>query len=392
MTTQQAEPRAIPTAPEPGATLAAVKAIRPILMEHRFWADEHARMAPAVKEAAQRAGVFKLFAPVELGGRETALPELLAIMEELGYSDPTVAWHAGNSGGIGRGVAQLDPEIGREIFARSDGPFGFSGIPGGTATPVAGGYLLSGAWQWVTGAMDLEWVSLLGMAQSSNGPAPEPKFFIVPKRDVIVDDTWSVASSMRGTGSHAVRTEDAFVPDAYIAQIGGNPRIERPGFYLPPLIGGPVSTGAMCIGSARLVLDEVKGLVATKVSRADGIAFRDRPSMQRLIGDTAAELDVLSAGVQAMAEEVWAHAQNGPVPRLARGKMWTTSLLAMDRTRRLTSDLATVSTSALYSGRNLVETTLRDMHAMCAAMEPLRNAVDDYGKVLMGMEPSYPLY
>jgi len=303
-----------------------------------------------------------------------------------------VGWHAGNSGAIGRAVAQLDPEIGREIFARSDGPFGFSGIPGGNATPIDGGYRLTGAWQWVTGAKDLEWVSLLGMIQSTNGAVSVPKLFIVPKRDLIIDDTWSVASSMRGTGSHAVRTEDAFVPAAYVAQIGGKPRIERPVFVLPPFIGGPVSTGALCIGSARLVLDEVKALVATKVSRADGVAFRDRPSMQRLIAEAAAEVDMASAGVQSMAEEVWAHAQHGSLPLAVRGRMWTTSLLAMDRARRLASDLATVSTSALYSGRNLVETTLRDIHAMCASMEPMRNAVDDYGRVLLGMEPSYALY
>lgn len=391
MTLQQTRPGTF-TQPAPGETLEAIRAIRPILMEHRFWADEHAQMAPAVKEAAQKAGVFKLFAPVELGGRETALPELIAIMEELGYSDPTIGWHAGNSGAIGRAVAQLDLEIGREIFARSDGPFGFSGIAGGTATPVEGGYRLTGAWQWVTGAKDLEWVALVGMIPAANGGAPDPRLFVVPKRDLLMEDTWGVASAMRGTGSHAVRTEDAFVPAAYVAKVGGKPRIQRPMYWLPQFVGGPVSTAALSIGSARLVLDEVKQLVATKVSRIDNVAFRDRPSMQRLIGEAAAELDILSAGMQSMTEEVWRHAQDGPVPPAIRGRMHTTSVMVMDRTRKLTSDLAVISTSALYSSRNLVETTVRDMHAMCASMEPIRSAVDDYGRLLLGMETTYPLF
>ena len=392
MTIQQARPEPTFTAPAPGETLAAAKAIRPILMEHRFWADEHARMAPAAKEAAQRARLFKLFAPVELGGCETPLPEMLAIMEELGYSDPTVGWHAGNSSAIGRGMAQLDPEVGREIFARSDGPFGFSGIAGGTATPVEGGFRLTGSWQWVTGAYDLEWVALVGLIAGADGAPPNPKLFIVPKADLIIDDTWSVASAMRGTGSHAVRTQDAFVPSGYVAKVAGKPRIERPMFFLPPLISGPVATSATCIGSARLVLEEVKQLVATKVSRADGLAYRDHPWMQKLIGEASAELDVLSAGLQSTAEEVWRHAQHGTVPPAIRGNLWATSMLVMDRTRKLTSDLAVISTSALYSGRNIVETTIRDMHAMCASMETVRSAVDDYGKVLLGMEPTYPLF
>lgn len=265
-------------------------------------------------------------------------------------------------------------------------------MAGGTATPVEGGYRLTGAWQWVTGAKDLEWVALVGMVPAAEGGAPDPKLFVVPKRDLLMEDTWGVASAMRGTGSHAVRTEDAFVPAAYVAKVGGKPRIQRPMYWLPQFVGGPVSTAALSIGSARLVLDEVKQLVATKVSRIDNVAFRDRPSMQRLIGEAAAELDILSAGMQSMTEEVWRHAQDGPVPPAIRGRMHTTSVMVMDRTRRLTSDLAVISTSALYSSRNLVETTVRDMHAMCASMEPIRSAVDDYGRLLLGMETTYPLF
>ena len=130
----------------PGGALAAVRAIRSVLMENRFWADEHARMAPAVLEAARAAGVFTLFAPREVGGGEVPFPEMMAVFEELGYADPTVAWHAANSGAMGMAAARLGEVCAAKIYGGERGPFGLSVVASGRATPEPGGFRLSGQW------------------------------------------------------------------------------------------------------------------------------------------------------------------------------------------------------------------------------------------------------
>lgn len=387
MTSSQVEPAG---SVAPGATLAAVRAIRPILMEHRMWADEHARMAPAVKEAAQKAGVFMMMAPHEYGGGEVALPEIGAVFEELGYADPTVAWHAGNSGAIATCGWRLDPAAAAPVFAGAPGPFGFSTVAAGRATPEPGGFRLAGAWPFMTGALDAEWASLIGIVRGERkeGQGPDFRQFLVPAKDLVIEPTWQNASAMRGTGSHAVRVEDAFVPQELALRFDDSPRMERPSQRLPAGTGGPFAIASMAVGLTRRALDEATGWAAAKVSRGDGVAYRDRTGMQRTVGEAHAAIDALSAGMAAAAEHAWSHALAGPIPATARGRLWGTAFWTLDQCRTQMSNILTISTSAVYSGRNPIETALRDLHAMAAALEASRGLQEDFGKLFFGLEPT----
>ena len=57
-----------------GNVVEAVRSIRSCLEEHRVWASENARMAPAVVEATRKAGLYTLLAPREMGGRRCHVP------------------------------------------------------------------------------------------------------------------------------------------------------------------------------------------------------------------------------------------------------------------------------------------------------------------------------
>ena len=181
-----------------------------VVARNRDRADATARLTPEALEAGNHAGLWTLVAPRESGGHELSLPELLAVVERVGAADPTVAWHAVNSGSTGMAAAWLPEDERRAVFGER-APFGFAGsATGARAKPVEGGYWLEGSWPFMTGAADARWSTVVAMVVDGDGERPpgrpDIRRFVVPMTDLEIHDTWGAASSMRGTGSQAVST------------------------------------------------------------------------------------------------------------------------------------------------------------------------------------------
>jgi alkylation response protein AidB-like acyl-CoA dehydrogenase len=273
-------------------------------------------------------------------------------------------------------------------------------VAAGVGTPVDGGYRLSGKWPMVTGALDAPWALLFGTihedgaVRTVNG-FPDARAFIVPAADFHVEHTWEQASAMRGTGSHRVTASEAFVPEEFARSLmaPGPKLIDRPALRLPRGSESPVTNAAIVLGVTRRALDEATALAAAKVGSYDNVAYSDHPGMQRSIGSMHAGVQVLSAGMAAMAEEVWAAAvESEHIPARVRARMWSTMFWTLDQCRAIVSELLTVSTSSVYTGRNPIEFALRDVHAICATMEMARNLQEEAGRVILGLEPRVPMF
>src|SRR5215210_7616054 len=78
-----------PDLPPTAGPLGAARAVAPVVAAGRAWAEEHARLAPGTVDALAMAGLFRLVAPREVGGWEAALPDQLAVYEELAAADPS---------------------------------------------------------------------------------------------------------------------------------------------------------------------------------------------------------------------------------------------------------------------------------------------------------------
>jgi 3-hydroxy-9,10-secoandrosta-1,3,5(10)-triene-9,17-dione monooxygenase len=82
----------------------------------------------------------------------------------------------------------------------------------GKITPVEGGYrLVGGAGRFCSGIDHAAWV-IVGNAVTRSDGTVEPRFFIVPRKDIEVVDDWFTAG-MRGTGSRSIKIVDAFIPE-----------------------------------------------------------------------------------------------------------------------------------------------------------------------------------
>lgn len=240
-----------------------------VLDANRLEADRTGRMAADVVGPAGRAGLFKLFAPLECGGTEATLPEILDVFELMGWADPTVAWHAGNSAAIAFAASFL-PDEHRTVPFAQDGPFGFSSVPAGVARPVEGGYELVGRWPFVTGCQDAPWAALNGVVHDGDEPrmrngVPDVRLFLVPRDMWTVHSTWGTAVAMRGTGSNAISIDGAFVPEPFAHSWLNPMTVDRPLFRLPSVIAGPVTNAAIATGMVRRAAEDVTALLTTKV-------------------------------------------------------------------------------------------------------------------------------
>jgi alkylation response protein AidB-like acyl-CoA dehydrogenase len=99
-----------------------------------------------------RAGLFRLLTPSFLGGVELHPIRYFRVIEEVSRADGSAGWCT-MIGSVAALIAGLLTEkVAREIFgADPDVITGGAIAPSGRATPVDGGFLVSGRWQWVVG-------------------------------------------------------------------------------------------------------------------------------------------------------------------------------------------------------------------------------------------------
>ena len=294
-------------------------AVCDVIVRNREIAEDTARLAPEVRQAAGAAGLWVLAAPKEVGGLELALPDLVTVFERLGEADATVAWHASNSSLTGHASARLPADERAAVYAELDAPYGFAAAVTGTmtATRDGDGYRIEGTWPFMTGAADARWATAsvaITPPGAPSGAPPEVRRIVVPMASLEVHETWAAASGMRGTGSHAVSAHDVYVPASRSVPLTAEPLIDRPLFRVQPHALGILTGVGIATGTLRSAIAGVVDLVAHKVSRMDGHAHSDDPRVQQTVGDATAAAVFLSAGLARLSEEYWSAIVDGGFP------------------------------------------------------------------------------
>jgi 3-hydroxy-9,10-secoandrosta-1,3,5(10)-triene-9,17-dione monooxygenase len=253
-------------------------AIGPRLAERAAEGESIRRLPDATITDVREADLFRIIVPTALGGHGLGLDSLAQGTRVLAQGCPASAWtlsflmlHAW--------LLTRFPAEGRAlIFAEGPCPFAPAPIaPTGTATPVEGGFRVSGRWEWATGIAHADWVMVHAV---QTDPVFATHFVVLRPDDVTVEDVW-FTSGMRATGSNTVRVEDRFVPDALV--------LAAPSL----LFGGDQLDGD---GMAGLVVPPVLALVAAApalgAAEAAVALYRERLAQRVLaysLGDKASE-------------------------------------------------------------------------------------------------------
>lgn len=379
-----------------GCPVEAARALQPLIDEKRREGELRARLVPEVVAAAGSAGMFRLFAPREVGGLEVTPRQAFLATAEIAAADPAVSWYMVNSIPACMAAALLPETERRELFAEPDRNFGFSAVALATAKPAPGGYRLSGSWPVVTGCEDSRWCALMARVVDEDGPRlvngrPEVRLFLVPTERLEIAQTWQHAAAMRGTGSNQVTVADLYVPEALATVPGATPRIDRPLFRNPATVLTLPIFAAVAVGVLQGAIAAASREIATKISSITGRALKDQSEIQVAIADATAALRAIRAGCAEAYEAVWQQVSRGePLSGVAKAELYASSFYAGDVARDMVGRLYVKGSRAAFMQGHPLERCLSNVHAIIAAIEARRGFQQSAGGVLLGAEPVEP--
>lgn len=265
------------------------------LAERAPEAETLRRLQSDTMQEAGEAGFFALLAPVTAGGQGASFAEFLDIVRRLATGCASSAWVLSFLSLHAWMLCKFPAQAQAEFFAGGKMPMAPAPLaPTGSATPVQGGYRVSGRWEWATGINHADWVLVNAIDRATN----EPRFCAIPIEEVEIEDVW-FTSGMASTGSNAVVAHDIVVPEhrtlpARQMAAGASPgAVLHPGSTLDfPLRAGLALVAATpAVGAAEAALDWFTRRMKTKQQAfSGGVSQADVQTTHLRLGEAIAKV------------------------------------------------------------------------------------------------------
>jgi indole-3-acetate monooxygenase len=382
----------------------AALALKPALRQYQEEIEREQRMPPALVGQLRDAGFYKMVIPRTLGGLQVDTLTYLRVVEVLAEGVGAVGWNLGN-GGVGQLVTLGLPDDGvHEIYGkRADTIIAGTAVAGGgQAVEVAGGYRVSGRWQFGSGCQEASW--LLGSFQvvgedgapraHPDGGTPYWRGVFARGEAEIVPGSWDV-SGLRGTGSFDWTVKDVFLPvRRTMPQVGiplENQWSRWPGmtYALPVQCWVGPHHSAVITGIARAGLDALIDLAGGKQPRGRPTGLLcDSPQVQDAVGRADAILNAGRAYRGAMIAELWnTIAAGGETTLEQRARCRLASTYAADSARE-TMDLAyRYGGSTSFKRASRLAECWRDLHTVGQTVTIAPEWYPIGGRVYLGRDP-----
>jgi alkylation response protein AidB-like acyl-CoA dehydrogenase len=365
--------------------LGHVRALRPLILEHADASEKAGRIAPAVIEALTSAGVFHMLVPSALGGSEVHPRELVAILEELAQADASTAWVAMIGSTSGLTAAYMPESAAREIFG--DGPgVVVAGVvaPKGKATPVNGGYRVSGDWSFASACQHSRWIGLSCLVEKDGAPAAW--YATLPMSEIEIHDTWDVAG-LRATGSHDVSARDVFVPESRgFFFLTGRP--QYPGqlyrFSMRGLLAAAVASVALGIG--RAALDDLRAIAGAKTPAGRTKPLVESPGVQVEYAEAEAALQSGRAFLIEGIDKVCQTLERGESPtdeQRALVRLGATAA-AQGAVQAVDAAYSLAGGTSIYA-KSPLQRRFRDMHTLTQHFMIGKASLEAAGRALLGL-------
>ncbi|WP_417514898.1 acyl-CoA dehydrogenase family protein [Minwuia sp.] len=279
---------------------------------------EQARRLPAdIAQDMAAAGLFRMAIPKALGGLELPPMESLRMMQRVAAADGAAGWclMIGSTSAFKAGF--LEHEAGREIYGDPMGIYGGVFAPMGKAVEEGDGYRVSGQWAWASGSANCTWLSggamILedgGIRKLPNG-APDSRMVIFPAGDAELIDTWH-AHGLKGTGSGDMAIHDLFVPARHAVSLMSSKATHDGPLYRFPTFGLlSLGIGAVALGNAHAIVDDLVALAAGKKPTGGGRTLAERGYAQATLAQATAALRSATAFVEEAVGNAWRMAEAG---------------------------------------------------------------------------------
>jgi len=380
-------------------TLIARTAALVPLLEASAEATEKARRVPdAILTALGEAGVFSMMAPARYGGSQAAFETQCDVLATIARGCPSTSWVATIYSAMAW-VAGVFPDAAQEeIFA--GGVPRISGVfsPTGTASPVEGGFRISGRWPFNTGCHGSQWTVVVAVGPGNGGGVP--LCLLVRSSELRALDDWH-ASGMAGTGSNTVVADDVFVPahrtlplpEMVEARYPRRHNASDPYFTIPLASVLVVNAGGTPLGIARGAYSAFMSRIPNRgIAYTTYTAKSEAPITHLQVGEAALKLESVDAHVRAACALLDRRA--GAVMTLEERIKARVQIAYATGLAREAVDLLFFASgaSSIQSGVPM-QRYQRDMQALANhAIMHAPTAVELYGRVLCGLAPNTVLY
>ncbi len=397
----------------PSLTRTALILTRTALIEGAQWlkprvqargeeTDSLRRLPASTLSDIRALGLNRVLQPNRFGGAETDWSTMQEVCAKVASGCGSSGWVLAQYAIHAFLVAGWPVECQEEIWGPDPGAMlsGSLVFPAGRAKRDAGGYRVSGRWPFASGVDGCDWHMCSAMLEPENaGEAPAMIMFMAPKFAYEIIDTWHVIG-LRGTGSHDVKLDNAFIP-AHRAltvddtKLGASPGAKFHGsalYRVPPYPNFGFVQGGAAVGIATGMYEVYVAETRSRVAKSSGKALTDFAALQLAVAEAGACIDAARALMASDTAEMMRLAEAGGQPTMEqRTKLRRDGAFASQLCNRAVNRLyALGGGSALYEG-SVLNRYFRDSHAANAhiTMNWEVNATS-FGRVALGLPNDNP--
>lgn len=349
-------------------------------------------------------GLYRFAIPTELGGENASVRETIEVLEAIAAIDGSVGWNVMIGSEINALAAGgMVPALAKEVYIDDpDVIMCGGGGPGGRAdrvVKVEGGWRIWAQTTFQSGCHNARWCFQAAPVYERERPVltangqPVLKMLMTPRAEFEIVDTWDVGS-LRGSGSHDVKTDGGFIADKW-ADVA---LFQTPALYPNPVYRIPTSTrlsynkAAVALGVARGAIDALIALAQVKTPFLLGTLLRDRPMAQSRVGEAEATYQAAKAFLcEAMAGITdWLEKQPQPWDQEPPWELTRRARLACTHAAQACMHVVEVmhntgGTSAIRMN-NPLERKLRDAHGVASHRWVYAQLYEEIGKAYLGHE------
>jgi alkylation response protein AidB-like acyl-CoA dehydrogenase len=361
---------------------------------------EHDRQLPApLVEALAEAGLFRMLLPRALDGYEVDPATFACVVEEIAGADASTAWCLSQGSGCSMVAAYLERPVAWEMFGRDPRAVLAWGPGPARAVAVAGGYRVTGRWDFASGCRHATWLGGVCPIYEADGTprrypdgSPDSRTMLFPAASAEIIDVWHV-SGLRGTGSDAFTVHDLFVPHERTARRDDPAERREPGpLYLFPL-NCLYATGfaSVALGTARTTLDAFVDLARGKTPRGAAGVLRDNAVVQAQVAQAEAHLRAARAFLYTTLAEIWeAVGRTGTVTMEQRVHIRLAATYAIHQAAQVVDTAYHAAGATAIFAANPFERRFRDVHAVTQQVQGRQAHYETVGKFIFGLEPDGP--
>ncbi|SFU14264.1 acyl-CoA dehydrogenase family protein [Pseudomonas marincola] len=376
--------------------LEAARKMIPALRARAEQADRELKIPDETIADMQEAGFFQVMQPKRFGGLELDPRAFYEIQMTLAEGCMSTAWVYGVMGVHPWQLARYPLEAQVEVWGSDQKTLiGSTYMPVAKVTVVEGGYRISGRWGFSSGSEHCKWTLLGGIIPAdANGEGSEHGTFLLPRSDYSIERNWDVLG-LRGTGSHDIVVDDAFVPHHRVQRTNNTSMEATPGRAIntSPLYAIPFAqvfsraVSSSCMGALQGAINEFSANAAKHIGK-HGAKTAEDPVAQDVVADAVLTLDQLKLVLERNFAHLWDMAERNQFPDvetrlLYRYQSAYVTNICAEKVNQL---LRCMAASGLYNS-NPVARTFRDLHQ---ARGHISNNVAAYGRAFGTVQLGMP--